>query len=158
MKKITFILFALITGTSFAQSADASATASTTIVSPIAIVVGDNLEFGQLASPAAITAITVGATGRTAVTGITLPGGTAAQPATFVVTAGTFNFGIVYEATSLILSTGTNGADMALVIGSETGATASGDQTITVGGVLTVGANQPAGAYAGTAKVTVAYQ
>ena len=71
MKKITFILLALIGGTSFAQSADATATVNATLVSPITISNStSNLDFGNIAAPTTSTDIIVSTAGsRTAVSG-----------------------------------------------------------------------------------------
>lgn len=51
MKKITFILFALIGATTFAQgSATETAVVSADIVSPITLVHADDFRFGQISN------------------------------------------------------------------------------------------------------------
>ncbi len=160
MKKITFILFALIAGTTFAQSADGTATVNAEIVSPITISNSSSiLDFGNIATPDADTDIVVSTAGtRTAVAGITIPGGTVSA-ATFTVKAASgYGYSISIPGIDLIR---TGEADMPVSFTSSLGETNTGtgaDQTLNVGGTLTVGASQGAGAYTGTATVTVAYE
>ncbi len=158
MKKITFILIALITGTTFAQGSDTgTATVNAEIVSTINISNGTNLDFGRMATPTADTEITVGTDGvRGTVTGVTIPGGTVSAAAFTVNAASGYTYSIAIPTISL---TG-NGTAMPIIFTHDGGTTATGtgaDQTLNVGGTLTVGADQVAGAYTGTVIVTVAY-
>ncbi len=160
MKKITFILIALITGTTFAQSAEGTATVNAAIVSPITISnSSSNLDFGNIATPDAATDIVVSTAGtRTAVAGVTIPGGTISAASFTINAANTYGYTISIPAIDLKRA---GEADMSVSFSSSLGATSTGtgaDQTLNVGGTLTVGASQGAGAYTGTATVTVAYQ
>ncbi len=161
MKKITFMLFALIAGTTFAQSADATAAVNAAIVSPITIsnTGASALDFGNLASPSAATDIVVSTAGvRTAVSGVTIPGTTSTAAAFSVVAENGYSYSVSIPD---IVLTGTGGADMAVTFAHDAGATPAGTgsaQAINVGGTLTVNANQVATSYTGTATVTVAYE
>jgi len=160
MKKITFILFAFIGGTTFAQSADGTATVNAEIVSPITISnSSSNLDFGNIATPDADTDIVVSTAGsRTAVTGVTIPGGTVSAAIFTVNAANNYGYTISIPDIDLKLAGET---DMPVSFTSSLGGTSTGtgaDQTLNVGGTLTVGASQGAGAYTGTVTVTVAYE
>lgn len=159
MKKITFILIALITGTTFAQSSDGTASVDANIVSPITISDGtSNLDFGNIATPDASTDIVVSSAGtRTAVTGVTIPGGTVSAAAFSVNAADGYNYTISIPTINL---TGT-GVAMPVTFTHDGGTTPVGSgsaQTLNVGGTLKVGALQAGGAYTGTVTVTVAYE
>ncbi len=161
MKKITFILFALIAGTAFAQNAVATAPVNAAIVSPITIThTGTTkLEFGNIASPSSATDIVVSNAGiRTAVAGVTVPGTTSSAAAFEINAASGYNYSITIPA---IVLTGT-GANMGIVFTQDRLSTANSGsgigQALNVGGTLTVGAGQTAGAYTGTVEVTVAYE
>ncbi len=161
MKKITFILFALIAGTTFAQEAVGTATVNAAIVSPITITNtgSSKLEFGNIASPDAITDITVSNSGvRTVVQGVTIPG-TASSAAIFGINAAlNYKYSISIPDIELTGS----GDPMGVVFTQDRLSTAnigSGAlQALYVGGTLKVGASQGPGAYTGTVKVTVAYE
>ena len=160
MKKITFILFALIAGTSFAQEGNATSVVNAEIISPIQITSTGPLEFGKLAAPTADTDIIVNTTGvRTAVTGVTLAG-TPTTAASFNITAAnTFAYNITLTPTDLDIFAG-GGTIMPLVLTSSLGTSSTGTgsaQALTVGGTLTVNASQPVGVYDGQVEVTVNY-
>lgn len=161
MKKITFVLFTLIAGTTFAQSADATAVVNAKIVSPITISNSgaSALDFGNLASPAAATDIVVSTTGiRTDVAGVTIPGTTTTAASFSVVAENGYTYTVSIPDIEL---TGTGGANMAVTFVHDAGVTPSGTgvaQTINVGGTLTVNPSQVATSYTGTATVTVAYE
>ena len=161
MKKITFILLALISGTAFAQnSASTTATVNAEIVSPLKITKEGDLDFGQIAvgSVAGAVRVLVDATASYSVPEMKIPSNIV-TPAKFKVTAEEgSHFGISIPATVL---TG-EGDDMPInffhnllntqnIVGSEA-------IDLTVGGLLTVNANQEPGEYTGTVQVTVSYE
>src|SRR5690606_34811081 len=89
MKKITFILFALIAGTAFGQnSVDGTATINAVIVSPLTISSSGSLNFGTFTTSVNDATILISADGSTKTfseTDMELPGDTHAVP-TFIVT------------------------------------------------------------------------
>lgn len=148
-----------------ATTATASATA--TVVTPIAIAKATDLVFGKfIAGPGG--SVTVSTSGARTSTGVTEVSGVTPVAATFNVTGdGTSTYAIDTTGTSANLTSGAN--NMAFAIVSDltggnttsgtvsTGALTAGAQTIYVGGVLTVGAAQAPGAYSGTISVAVNY-
>lgn len=157
MKKITFILFALIAGTTFAQDSDfATASAAADIVSPIAITSQEDLNFGKVANNAAGKVIV--ATDGTA-TGLSQIGTTTPSAATFDVTAAS---GYAYSVSlpeSVELVSGTNKMTVD-TFKDNAGATPQGTgevQTIGVGATLNVATSQATGNYTGEFNVTVTY-
>ena len=161
MKKITFILLALISGTAFGQNSEsATTTVNAEIVDPIGIESsGDNLDFGKIAVGPSAGAVRV-LTDNTATysdPGMKIPSNVV-NAATFTITgAPGGNFGINIPSISL---TGP-GADMPLSFDHNlkpTGNIAGTDTELKVGGLLTVNAEQVAGNYGGTVTVTVSYE
>ena len=155
MKKITFILLALISGSAFAQSATANAAAD--IVSPLEISSKQDLNFGKVSNNTAGTVV-VAANG--AVSGLTQIGSTSPAAANFDVTAAT---GFAYSITlpeSVDLSNGTVDITVdTFVHDAGDTPTGSGDvQTIGVGATLNVASSQATGNYTGTFDVSVAYE
>lgn len=176
MKKITFILFAFITGTTFAQDAQATATASAGVVSALTIQKDTDLYFGSMTGA-------VGNTNKTIIipfdgspitaTGVTFAGGavleTDSEPhrATFLVGASEgVLFNVTVPSTELVLVnpnatptasdwkvTAFQGpADETTVGGGAT------EVTIGVGATLTTGDTMDEGLYTAEFPVTVAYQ
>ena len=163
MKKIIFILFALIAGTTFAQD-NATAVVNAEIVSPIQITSTGPLEFGLIASPNSEETIEVDYSGnRNTISGVTLSGTTPTAASFEINAADTYGYTINLASTDLDISGG-DGTKMTLTLPesfSSLGFTATGDgspQVLTVGGQLTVNKDQPAGDYVGEVSVTVAYQ
>ena len=163
MKKITFILLALISGTAFAQnSAEAKATADVNaeIISPIKISDGTALDFGRIIGNVAGGTVTVStASERTADNDDLLAPSTSVQAASFKVTAAdTYNYSINIPTINL---TG-EGDAMAVTfdssLGNENVLGTGSEQTLNVGGDLTVNPSQAEGAYTGTVEVTVSYE
>jgi len=163
MKKITFILFALIAGTTLVQAqADGTATVNAEIVSPIEIANGTALNFGTINGTATGGDVTVDlVNGRSFTnTNMDITSATAITTAIFDITAAaTYVYSIAIDD---IFLTGA-GADMAVTFyhnrNSTAGKTGSGAvQKLSVGGTLTVNDAQAAGSYDGTVKVTVAYE
>lgn len=153
--------------TGSALAANATSTSSATVVTPIQITSVANLAFGKFAAPAA-GSVTISTSGARTIGGgvVAVSGGTLAA-ARFDVTG---DSGATYSIALSGTTTLTSGSDtMAfatvsdLTAGNATtgnvtsGTLTGGAQSIYVGGVLTVGASQPAGTYAGTVIATVEY-
>lgn len=149
-------------------AAEATATSTATVITPIAITAPVNLVFGSFA-PGAGGSVTVSTSGSRTASGPILSAVTAPPSAArFDVTgdgSATYSIAIAPSAT---LTSGTDTMALAtfsdLTAGGATtgnvtaGTLASGAQSIYVGGTLTVGATQAAStAYAGTVAVTVEY-
>jgi spore coat protein U-like protein len=164
MKKVIFVLFALISGSAFAQnSSSATAPVNAEIVSPIgiALATGSKLDFGTFTTPETGTeTVTISPDGSsrtfssadmkiTAFTSFSVP--------TFNVTnPSSVNYNIIVSKTQdpkAGSATMTLGAlDHSLA--ADTGNNAS---SFTIGGEISVPAAQTAGTYIGEVKVTVAY-
>jgi spore coat protein U-like protein len=163
MKKITFILFALIAGTTFAQT-DGTADVNATIVSPIAISSSKDLNFGAIASRATDGDVTITSTGgRTIDADMNVPTSLSNSPqaATFAVTASSgYTYDILIPDTVLAATGGSGGVDMDIVFTNDIGASSTGTgnpQPLNVGGTLTVNGGQLSDSYKGTVTVTVTY-
>lgn len=141
---------------SFAQ-ASANASATATIITPIAITKNTDMNFGNIAatSIAGTVSLVVGNT-RTTTGGVTLPtGGNAGTVtvASYSVTGeGAYTYAITIPAGNVTLFH-TNGTDFMLANGffsfpATTGALTAGAQTLKVGATLNVGASQLSGVYA----------
>ena len=168
MKKITFILFALFAGTTFAQDGTASATATVNaeIVTPITIANGTTLEFGSIvAAEGGKVRVNTAGTRTFSNNNMEVITATAITAATFDVTAAVdYSYSISIPQINLT-DVAAVGTDMPVSftqdLGGETDGTATGTgaaQTLKVGGLLTVAAAQVAGKYDGTVTVTVAYE
>lgn len=158
MKKITFILFALISGTVFAQSSDTgTATVNAKIVSPISIASTGVLDFGKIASTPSGGEITISPAGTLDYVGagMEIAGNTGSVP-TFSVTAQN-GYSISLPST-LEISSGTNKLtlkDFKTSLASDSGVTTS---DFTLGATLVVGVKQAAGDYTGEVEITVSYE
>jgi hypothetical protein len=153
------------------QAAQATASASGTVVAPIAIAVNANLVFGNFAAGTGGT-VTVSTSGVRAASGPVLMAAVAASAARFDVTgAASTTYAITHGGTAVLTNTtGTGGETMALAKFSDlTGANATagnvgtgaldgtGAQSLYVGGTLSVAAAQVPGLYTGTVIATVEY-
>jgi len=163
MKKITFILFAFISGSVFAQEgADATAETFAEIVSPIEIVSDTDLNFGTINGTSTGGDVTVAFNGDRLFSNTNMEVSSSAtiSAATFSITAAD---GYVYSITipdSQLTGTGT---PMNVIFehnrNNTTRRTGDGSaQELRVGGTLTVNDDQTAGAYSGNVTVTVAYE
>lgn len=159
------VIGALTASSVFADAAIDSATTSATVVTPIAIVDAQNLDFGEFAAGTGGTIVLTTAGAAEATGDVVLTGGTSSA-AQFTVTGqadASFSIGIAdndlthaVEETSMALATthdldGTSGNNPA------SGTLTLGTQTIYVGGTLTVGNDQEVGLYSGTITATVNY-
>ena len=166
MKKITFILFALIAGTSFAQnSAEGTATVAAKIVSPITISSDQNLNFGSIVKTSTGGTVTLHPkTGKRTYSDNKME----VNSSSFALAM--FNVSIeenytysVTIANTVLKSTAAGAADMPLEFTHSfdpTSNASSGNTKLSfgVGGKLTVNANQTVGSYTGDAVVTVSYE
>ena len=165
MKKITFILFALIAGTTFAQEpATADAKVFAEIVSPVTITAGSDLNFGTINGTATGGDVTVSFAGARTFTNGDMEVSSAAtvSNASFNITAAEgYVYSISIPATVLTGVEGTEAMDLTFEHdrNNVTRRTGNGEsQGLRVGGTLTVNNLQDAGSYTGTVEVTVAYE
>jgi hypothetical protein len=182
--KLTKLVLAIgamtLAGGAWAAGSDSTATAAVnaTVVAPIAIAKNADLSFGTFAPDveAAGTVVIAATTGGRSVTGgafvpTTGAAGTVASfgitgdaAATFSITLPDPTITLTHTDTTTTMSVGTltaaiGGGAVTLTSGAGTGALTTGAATLTVGGTLTVGANQKAGVYSNGSglPVTVAY-
>ena len=161
MKKLVF-LFIAIAGFAVTSNAQvsATATASATIITPIAISKTANLNFGNLSVSPTIAGTIVLTPGgvRNAAGGVTLPAVTGTvSAASFTVTGlGTSTFAITLPGT-IVLTDGTHNMNLGSFTStpSSTGTLAAGSAIVTVGGTLSVAAGQAANTYTNTTDLTV---
>jgi hypothetical protein len=151
-----------------ALAATTNASATTTIVAPMTITKAFDLAFGKFATSGAGT-LTVSTSGvRTFSGGVTVLTGVTPTAGKFDVTGdSTSTFSVSFAGTSANLTSGANTLAFAPASDLNAGNTTSGNITtgtlvagvasIYVGGVLTVGAAQPAGTYTGTVTALVDY-
>lgn len=140
----------------YAQSATADATA--TILEEITVTAVDDLAFGTIVVGATGDDVTIAPDGSfTCGANLTCTGTN--TPASFDVTGTAGEVVTVAVDTSVTLVSGTDQMT-AILSGSDASLTldTAGAAGFTVGGVLTVGDNQPSGVYAGQFDVTVDYQ
>lgn len=139
-----------------ANAADATGAATATIVTPIAIVQAADLGFGTIAPTASAGTVTIDNTGaRTSDANVELLSTNTGSAGQFTVSGeGTSSFSTSVANVSL---TGPGTAMPVVFTNDAPTALTGGAATINVGGTLTVGANQTAGAYTGDVVVTVAY-
>jgi len=160
------VLALAVAGSGSAIAANAVANSSSTVIAAINITKSADLAFGSFAAGTGAGTVTVTPGGTRSVTGVTAVASTATA-AKFDVTGQTgLGYSISVVATplsdggsntmtftpisDLTASASTSGT---VAAGTLTG----GAQSIYVGGVLSVGANQVAGTYSGTVTATVDY-
>ena len=160
IKIFTLAIIALGFSTvSFAQ-VSATANASGTIVTPIAITKTVDLNFGNIAvGSTAGTVVLAPAGTRTTTGGVTLPATTGTvSAAEFNVTgqAG-YTFSITLPSTPTTVSSGANSMTVNAFTSTPTptGTLTGGAQTVKVGATINVGANQAAGTYTSATPFTV---
>ncbi|WP_051119746.1 DUF4402 domain-containing protein [Gillisia sp. CAL575] len=163
MKKITFILFALIAGTTFAQDA-ASAVVNAAIVSPITIVKVGDLNFGTINGTATGGNVTVtnGGNRSFANDDMVITSATPITAAIFNITAASsYSYSISIPPSTLAGGSGGDPMNVTFTHSREGSTKRIGDgleQELRVGGTLVVNNAQKVGAYTGTVEVTVAYE
>ncbi|MGZ8287593.1 MAG: DUF4402 domain-containing protein [Telluria sp.] len=151
------------------MAADATATSTSTVVAPIAITKVADLAFGKFAAGATGGTVTISTSGARSLSGgvINMTGSTTTA-AQFDVTGETgATYSISLAPTTNLTSPGSDTMAFATIsdlTGANTvsgnvasGTLTGGAQSIYVGGVLTVAANQVAGTYSGNVVATVQY-
>lgn len=146
------ILGLAFSANTFGQGASDIATASATIIGPIAISKTIDMNFGNIAvndNPGTVVLAPAGT--RTATGGITLPAtaGTVTA-ASFTVTGVTgYTYSITLPSTATTISDGTNTMTVDTWTSNPTspGTLTTGTATLTVGATLHVSGDQPAGVY-----------
>lgn len=154
-----------------AHAAQATASASGTVVTPIAITAATNLVFGSFAAFAGGT-VTVSTSGVRSVSGVVVMGGATPSAARFDISGmASSTYSITHSGTAVLTNTsGVGGETMGLSKFSDLSAAnttsgnviagtldAGGTQSLYVGATLTVGAGQVPGIYTGTVIATVEY-
>lgn len=163
--KATIKIFAIalvslgFSATSFAQ-VSATATATSTIVTPIAISKTVDMNFGNVAvSSTAGTVVLATAGTRSATGGVTLPAiaGTVAAAEFTVTGQAGYTYSITLPSTATTVTSGSNNMTVNAFISdpNATGALTAGTQALKVGATLNVGASQAAGTYVSTTPFTV---
>ena len=152
-------VLALGLGTTTANAATQSGTATANIVSAITIQQTAGLNFGTIVPAAAAANVSVDSAGvRTCAASLTCSG----TPAAGAFTAtGTPSQGVTITTdASTTISSGGNNMSVTAIAPSTGTATlsAGGTASFTVGGTLNVNANQAAGVYSGNYNVNVNYQ
>ena len=164
---------AVVAGTglvSNAYAAIATSTATSTVITPIAITAPVVLSFGRFAHGAG-GSVTISNSGIRTSTGVVLSNSSGVETAArFDVTGdGSSTYGITHSGVTVLSDSASTPNTMALsktsdLTGSNvttgnvsSGTLSSGVQSIFVGGTLTVGATQAAGTYTGAVTVTVEY-
>lgn len=140
-----------------ALAATATGTANATVLTPMAIAATTALNFGTFSANASGGTVVVTSGGARSQTGtVALSSGTPGTNATFTVTGtGASTFAITYPGSFNVTGPGT--AMPVTVVGAATGTLSGGSLVLPVGGTLTVGAAQLAGAYTGTYIMKVEY-
>lgn len=145
-----------------ALAASAGAPAEAVVVSPLALVNTEDLDFGTIVRGATAGTVTINAnTGARTVTGGAVAAGGTPRRAEFVGVGRPGILSFVSVGPAPTLSNGTGGT-MATTLAIEGGGglilfPGAGVQTFRVGGTLSVGANQQEGNYTGTFTMTVVY-
>lgn len=168
--RLTLAALALATAaaTGSVHAADATASAASTVVAPIEIDAAVNLSFGTVTRNATGGTVTLSPDNTYTPSGVSVVGGTPTA-ARFDVTGETGKaYTISFEVAPLKRTGGTEEMSFTTISDTTQSAKTSGDvsvgslttgaQSIYVGGVLTVAANQAAGEYVGSVKATVEYQ
>ena len=163
------LLALAVAGTGGAIAATTNATATGTVDAPLQIAKSADLVFGNFAASASSGSVTITPAGaRSVAGGVTAINGVATTAAKFDVTGQSgFGYSISLVGGTLSANGGANTMTFTpvgdLTASSITSSTLSastltgGAQSIFVGGVLSVGANQAAGDYAGIVTATVDY-
>jgi hypothetical protein len=173
MKKITFILFALIAGTTFAQNkiSKTDTKADAVIISPLSLTETSSLNFGRILNSTAgkVTVTPAGARSFEFTNMNTPSAGNNPSAAGYKIASekdysynltitgpGTIAHSSGTETMSLTLNATLDGSAITLTESSITNTTTA-DKILKIGGVLAVAAGQAVGDYSGDIKVEVAY-
>lgn len=159
---MVFALVVALGGSAYSQnSATATANATATIVTPIAMTKTADMAFAEVAAGSTAGTIVLATDGSRTATGGTKVGGGTGVAASFTVTGQSgYTYNITLPGSASTLS---DGASHTMTVNTWTsnptpsGTLTGGTSTLKVGGTLNVGASQVAGTYTGTFSVTVAY-
>jgi Mat/Ecp fimbriae major subunit len=151
------LLASLGMGATAAHAATASATAKAKILRQVTVTNTSDLQFGTIVSSTAASTVVVSTTGaRTCGTGLVCS--STASAAGFDVTGTSGQVVAVSVPASVTLSSGTNSMTASLNSSNSSLTLAANAGSFSVGGTLSVGANQADGDYSGTFSVTADYQ
>ena len=165
MSKLRYTLIAALAAPLFAlpqaaMAAEATGSASATVVAPIAISETASLAFGNVAPTGTEGTVVVDPTGSRSATNVDLLGGTVSAASFTVSGSGTATYGVTLP-TSATLTNDQDSTTMTVsTFTSDAGATpalSGGEDTFSVGATLAVGASQSAGTYTGNYTVSVNY-
>ncbi len=153
----TSLVTALGVVSTAASAATANGTARARILRQVTLTNTADLQFGTIVTGVAASTVTISTAGaRTCGAGLTCSGATTAGAFTIGGTTGAV-VTIAVPAT-VTLSSGANNMTATLAASAATATMVANAGAFTVGGVLTVGAAQADGDYAGTYTATVDYQ
>jgi len=157
------VLGTCLIGSAPVRAVTITATVSANITGGIAGNASTGLSFGDVSPGTSPGSVTVDISGfRTSVGGVSLGMSTPATPAIFQVTGTPSSTYTITAPTSLSLTDGAGNFMMVDNFTSSPSGTgglldAGGSQSLTVGGTLHVGANQPGGSYTGVLGMTIVY-
>ncbi len=144
-------------GATAAHAASATATARAKILRQVTVTNNTDLEFGTIIPGATSSSVGVSTAGvRTCGSGLTCTGGTTA--AGFTVGGTTGSVVTISVPATVQLDSGANNMTASLNASAATLTMVANAGSFSVGGTLTVGANQPDGDYSGVFTATVNYQ
>jgi hypothetical protein len=156
MKKITFILFALVAGTTFAQTT-VSSTAE--IIEAITFEETSDLSFGRVDNTAGF--VTIEATPAGTASGKTQVGGSTSSAALKVSGAISETYSITLSTTATLTETGGNTLPVTSINHNASTSPSldgiNGEDTFNIGGTLTLAGGETPGTYSGNIDVTVSY-
>lgn len=153
----TALIGALGLGATAANAATATGTARAKILRQVTVTNTADLQFGTIVTGAAASTVAIDSAGaRTCGAGLVCSGTTTAGAFTIGGTTGQVVTISVPATTSL--TSGANSMSTTLVASATTATMVANAGSFTVGGVLSVGANQADGDYTGTYVATVNYQ
>ena len=164
---LAVLALALSAAAGSAVAATVSASSTSTVVTPMNVTKASDLSFGSFAATAAPGTVTIRPDGTRAVDAVIgLAGATTA--AKFDATgSGNATYSISFAGSSTSLTSGGNSMAFTRIADTSastitsgdvtTGTLSSGAQSVYVGGVLTVAANQAPGTYSGTVQIAVDY-
>lgn len=139
-----------------AQAATASASATAQILQPVSVVKNTDLNFAQIIPATSASTVAV-STGGVRTCGAALVCSGSVTVANFTATGQSGQTATVSVPGSVSLTSGSDTMSTTLVP-SATSLSLAPTGSFTVGGTLSVGANQAAGTYTGSFSVTVEYQ
>ncbi len=143
------------------QAADATATASATVIAPIQIAKQTDLAFGSFAATSVAGSVIIAPGGGVTTSNVSLVSGSTNAASFTVSGAASTAYSITLPLNNTVtIDSGGDSMDVNSFTSDPSGTgtlSAGGADTLNVGATLEVGANQPAGTYTGTFDVTVEY-